>query len=144
MKTKTISSQAKRRLLLFAPLCLLCIVATVYSLLSFGYEIYTLRQEQKALDSRYHYLHEEADQLQIEIIKLQDPEYIARFVREQYLYSRSGELIIRINDQEEAEESLVTEEEKIDRMIIYVSAGVILLVCIYIVLKGIKKRNRKK
>ena len=34
--------------------------------------------------------------LSSDIIKLQDPDYIARFAREKYLYSRNGEIIIKI------------------------------------------------
>jgi len=144
MKSKTISSQAKRRLFIFGPICLGFIGLLIYSLTSFGYEVYTLRQEQNALDTKYIQLHEMTDQLQIEIIKLQDPEYIARFVREQYLYSRADELIIRINDENETEETTSSEEKAYDRMIINISIGVLSLIFIYIILKGIKKRNRKK
>ena len=32
----------------------------------------------------------------IELYLLKDPDYIARFAREKYLYSKSGEIIIRI------------------------------------------------
>ena len=30
---------------------------------------------------------------------LEDPEYVARYAREKYLYSKDGELIIRIPDE---------------------------------------------
>ena len=35
-----------------------------------------------------------------DIKKLNDPDYVARYAREKYLYSKNGELIIRIPDDE--------------------------------------------
>ena len=32
------------------------------------------------------------------ILKLNDPDYIAKYVREKYFYSKEGELILRIDD----------------------------------------------
>ena len=34
--------------------------------------------------------------LKVNVEKLQDPDYIARYAREKYLYSKDGEFIIRI------------------------------------------------
>ena len=39
---------------------------------------------------------EEEETLKSEIVKLQDDEYIARYAREKYLYSKDGEIIIKI------------------------------------------------
>ena len=39
---------------------------------------------------------EDEDNLKTEINKLQDEEYVARYAREKYLYSKDGELIIKI------------------------------------------------
>jgi len=77
---------------------------TIIGLLSFfGYKMYyywpkifTNFQEKKELENRYNLLLEEEETLHSNIIKLQDPEYIARFAREKYLYSKNGEIIIRI------------------------------------------------
>ena len=38
----------------------------------------------------------EEEELNQEIVKLQDPEYLARYAREKYFYSKDNELIIRI------------------------------------------------
>lgn len=42
-------------------------------------------------------LEEEEEYLKVEVEKLQDPDYVARYAREQYLYSKDGEFNIRIN-----------------------------------------------
>ena len=36
--------------------------------------------------------------LENDILKLEDPDYIAKYVREKYFYSKDGELILRIEE----------------------------------------------
>ena len=139
-KKQGMSSQAKRRMIILAPLCLLCIVAFTYSVFSFAYDVYQLQQQKNTLDAEYTVLQQTAERLRIDIIKLQDIEYIARFAREQYLYSRDGELILRINESIlEEEQAQTVESEANDRMIIYASIGGLLLIFVYITIKGVKK-----
>ena len=59
-------------------------------------KIFTNYQNKKELENKYTSLLEEEETLSSDIIKLQDPDYIARFAREKYLYSRNGEIIIKI------------------------------------------------
>lgn len=40
----------------------------------------------------------EEEELKTEINKLQDPEYVARYAREKYLYSKDDEIIIKIEE----------------------------------------------
>ena len=41
---------------------------------------------------------EDEEDLKDEINRLQDPEYMARYAREKYLYSKKDEIIIKIED----------------------------------------------
>ena len=59
-------------------------------------KIFANYQDKKELENKYTNLLEEEETLSSDIIKLQDPDYIARFAREKYLYSKNGEIIIRI------------------------------------------------
>ena len=43
-------------------------------------------------------LEEQEEILKTDIQRLEDPEYVAKYAREKYLYSKEGELIIRIPD----------------------------------------------
>lgn len=61
-------------------------------------KIFSNYKEKRALEEEYANLLEEEEILSSDIIKLQDPDYIARFAREKYLYSKNGEIIIRIID----------------------------------------------
>ena len=48
----------------------------------------------------YFTLKDEEDKLNSDIKKLKDPEYVARYAREKYMYSKDGELIIRLPDDD--------------------------------------------
>ena len=52
-------------------------------------QIHTLTAQKKQL------LDDEAA-LKSEVTKLENPEYVARYAREKYLYSKNGEFILRI------------------------------------------------
>ena len=53
-------------------------------------------KESKALREQYESLLKSEESLESEVAKLQDPEYIARYAREKYLYSKKGEFIIKL------------------------------------------------
>lgn len=46
------------------------------------------------LENEYNALLDNQDSLELEVNKLQDPEYVAKYAREKYMYSKEGELII--------------------------------------------------
>ena len=57
-----------------------------------------LKKEISELKTAYMEKLEEEDILNDEISKLQDPEYLAKYAREKYLYSKDDEIIIKIED----------------------------------------------
>lgn len=59
-----------------------------------------LRMKEQALNVKLSDLKDEEEALNSDIKKLNDPDYVARYAREKYLYSKNGELIIRIPDDE--------------------------------------------
>ena len=60
------------------------------------YDIYNKQKEKKELTSVLNDLKEKEEELKATVTKLQDPDYVARYAREKYLYSKDGEIIIRI------------------------------------------------
>ena len=54
----------------------------------------------KTLSEKLVTLKDEEDKLNSDIKKLKDPEYVARYAREKYMYSKDGELIIRLPDDD--------------------------------------------
>lgn len=61
-------------------------------------KINKMKEEKHELQERLSSLKDEEKSLNIDIQKLQDPAYVARYAREKYLYSKDGELIIRITE----------------------------------------------
>lgn len=75
------------------------IISTLsYSLFTNLCQINKLEKEKKQLEKQLIVLNDEKEMLEADIERLSDPDYIAKYVREKYLYSKNGELIIRIED----------------------------------------------
>lgn len=75
------------------------IISTLgYSLLNSLEQINEMKKEKEYLEEKIIALQEEEKSLEADIQKLSDPTYVARYAREKYLYSKEGELIIRIED----------------------------------------------
>ena len=131
---------ATARLLTFGSICLVVIATFLFSLINYSANLYKLTKEKEELETNYLELQEEADDLKIEITKLQDPEYLAKYARENYLYSKDGELIIKINDTQTSIKNTQTQIEN-NESIITVSIGIIGLIFIYIFIRSIKKKK---
>ena len=61
-------------------------------------EIYNNITEKKDLETQYNSLMDKEDELSDEVNKLQDPEYVAKYAREKYLYTKDGEIIIDVSN----------------------------------------------
>ena len=86
------NKKVKRRVCIY-------LVAIVGLLSFFGYKMYYYWPKifsNYAEKTKYNELLEEEEILSSDIIKLKDPNYIARFAREKYLYSKDKEIIIRV------------------------------------------------
>ncbi len=86
----------KRRVLLLTTLCFLICGYIIYSLGSIFYEVTLKKKENVALSSQLEELKDEQEALKVEVNKLKDPEYVAKYAREKYLYSKKNEYIFRI------------------------------------------------
>ena len=60
-------------------------------------KIQDMNNEKKNLEEQLVALDEEKETLETDIMKLEDPDYIAKYVREKYFYSKDGELILRLD-----------------------------------------------
>ena len=78
---------------------LVCLSINAYILYSVGIifkDVYDKKIEKKELSSKLVSLKEEEEKLQVEADKLQDPEYVAKYAREKFLYSGKNEYIVKI------------------------------------------------
>ena len=99
MKKKKTNKGAVRRMSLLFIVFLSVMVYTGYVTFIYWGKIIDKYQEKKALEEKYATLVNEEELLEKEVNKLQDPEYIAKYAREKYLYSKDGEYIIKIVEE---------------------------------------------
>ncbi len=94
-------NKTKRKLRFFSLglLSIITIIAITFTLGKYWIEIYEKYQQKKALEKQLIELQERELQLKVDADKLQDPDYIARYAREKYLYSKDGEFIIKIPEE---------------------------------------------
>ena len=96
---KRVNRGSKRRLMLFFSVFVLLIGYVSYSTFSYWKQILINKKETKQLEEKYEELLTDKEVLESDVIKLQDPDYVAKYAREKYLYSKDGELIIKIIDE---------------------------------------------
>ena len=99
MATKRKNKKAKIRVLVFLPICLVVLGAIFIAIGSYWVKIYDKYQEKSALESEIIALKEKEEQLKVEVDRLEDPDYVARFAREKYMYSKDGEIILRLPEE---------------------------------------------
>jgi cell division protein DivIC len=96
-KKKTKSLKTGIRILMAFVLFGIVTTALAYNCLSNLSKIRDLRNEKENLEDKLLVLKEERILLETDILRLKDPEYIAKYVREKYFYSKDGELILRLD-----------------------------------------------
>lgn len=94
-KKKTLKS--KIRILFSLIIFGVITVALGYDCLNNILQINDMKKEKKNLEEKLVSLQEEQEILETDILKLEDPDYIAKYVREKYFYSKDGELILRLD-----------------------------------------------
>ena len=129
------NKMAKKRKAILSPLSLFVIGYFIFNLCCYSYRIMVLEKTKTSLQSELSALQKKEENLNSDIQKLKDPEYIAKFAREQYMYSRDGEYIIKIEDDSVINDS---ENSSFDyKYLIYASGGCFVLLIFYV----IKKKN---
>ena len=110
---KKVSKTVKRRLFIFGTLSMIAIVYFFGTIISYTYTYTSLRKEETSLKRNLASLQQEKVDLRTEIEKLNDPEYIARFAKERFLYSASDEYVIKIDDTREVEDEIIETDNKV-------------------------------
>ena len=137
IKRKKAAKKTKRRLVIFAPLSVVVIAYFLISSTNYALNIIALKREQRDLEQELVTLKADEKNLKNEIEKLKDPDYIARFARENYLYSKNGEYIIKIDDK-------TKEEKKKDYSVNYDYLNYVITGCIIFTLVVVIWMIRKK
>lgn len=141
MSKKKVKKVVKRRLFFFGTLS---IVSIVYFVFTFTYHVYSvidLQNQKKELNNYYIKLQEDASILEEEIEKFSDNEYLAKYARENYLYSTDNEYIIKIT--EDIKKDMDETDTIIKREYLVIALSLVLgIVFIYIIKKGFSKKKK--
>lgn len=133
---KKVSKASKRRLMIFGILSIMAIVYFFVTLFGYTYSFISLKKEENNLKNQLVFLQDKKANLKIEIQKLNDPEYVARYAKENYLYSADGEYVLKIDTTEDTEDNVVTNNNSV-----YYIIGIILfLICVLIFRKKKKEK----
>jgi cell division protein DivIC len=87
------------RFLLFGVVSFAIIVYFFNLVVNMSLEIVGKYKEKDSLNVQLEDLKEEEQRLSTDVLKLQDPEYIARYLREKYYYSKDNEYIIKLPNE---------------------------------------------
>ncbi len=142
MANKKMTKTAKRRLTVITPIVFLAIGYCAFTLITTAISIYKLNNEEASLKEELNNLKGESKELKTEINKLQDPDYVARYARENYLYTRDGEYVIKVDEEEKVPSKKGFEIN--EEYIFYGCVAVGSLVLFYIILKARKHRKTIK
>ena len=100
MKEKNIKKRSKRRFLYLSIALCVIVVLVVSSVFKDWLQIINNDRTVTELNDKYNSLLSQEEQLQSDVNKLKDSNYVARYAREKYLYTKEGELRIRIPKSE--------------------------------------------
>lgn len=98
MKKKGLK-KAKKRFLFLSIFFIGIVGLSFVSIFRDWLQIMQNKQQIASLTSYYDDLLKEEESLTSEVTKLHDPDYVARYAREKYMYSLPGEFIIKLPDE---------------------------------------------
>lgn len=140
MAKKKVSKLVKRRLRIYFLISITVISIGVIAVVSNIYKIHSLRKEESELNNKLDNLHTEEKELSSEIGKLKDPDYIAKYAREKFYYTKDGEYVIKIQDDNKVDTDNIVE---VNRSYYIIGLAVLLLTIFIIFIKSrIKKKNK--
>lgn len=99
--TKKITKKSRRRLFLIVTMTIAILMVFSFNVSRLFSQVMSKNKEAEELINKREELKDEESYLKVQVDKLNDPDYIARYAREKYLYSKDGEFTIRIEENEE-------------------------------------------
>ena len=124
-----VSKKSKMRLVILGPFAVLAIVYFFITLIGYIVSYSSLKIEEKKLNESLLELQQKKANLKIEIVKLNDPSYVARYAKENYLYSSDGEYVIKIDNND----TDITANKDSNYLIYYIIGGCALITIVILV-----------
>lgn len=137
--------------MIFGSLSCLVMAYLLVNLVTYSYQIKKLSDEQTKLTQNLTELKEKESNLKKEINKLKDPDYLARYARENYLYTKDGEYVIK-EDKNKTPKKEKNKDVFGEYKTPIIVGTVVLVIMIFYILKTLvkegkeekTKKNRKK
>lgn len=99
-KQKSIAiKKARKRMLVLGLSSIIVILVMTFTIGKYWLEIINKYREKNELEKELVSLKEKEEKLKVDANKLQNPDYVARYAREKYLYSKDGEYILKIPEE---------------------------------------------
>lgn len=133
---RKVTKKSKRRLLIFGIISVIAIGYFFVTLVSYSYSYISLKSEEINLNNELISLQEKKEFLKNEIVKLNDPEYVIRYAKENYLYSEDGEYVLMLEDD------AVNEVNQNNSNNIYYIIGTIIFLIIILILSRKKEKSK--
>lgn len=89
------------RLLLYFVILIGIMAVLGFSCFNTWQKIYINKKTKAELEAKYNNLLDDEEKLEGQVVKLQDAEYVAKYAREKYLFTKDGEYIIDLEDEED-------------------------------------------
>lgn len=93
-----VTKKERRRLTIFILSFIFILGFTCINIFPDWLKIMKNKQETTILQNSYEELLDTEEALKAEVQKLQDPDYVERYAKEKFLYTKDGEIIIRKTD----------------------------------------------
>lgn len=142
MAKKQVTKSAKRRLTIITPIVIIALGYLAFTLVTTAIQLYNLHNEEITLKTKLKKLKGDSKELKTEITKLQDKDYVARYARENYLYTKDGEYVIKSFDEKNTKHKKQFNVK--EEYIIYGAITIGSLIIFYILAKHSKKKKKKK
>lgn len=97
-KRKRYTAKTTGRMIVIFLFFVTVISTLCYTLFNNLYKINDIKNKLSELEKEKIALSEKEAELEADIKRLSEPEYIARYAREKYFYSKEGEIILRMDE----------------------------------------------
>lgn len=96
-----------------------------FSVINYGVSKKKFEAEEQRLRTKLYELKDKETDLNQEISKLKDDDYLARYAREEYLYSKDGEYVIKIDEKSKEEVAETKSEIKVPEYVIVLNTLIV-------------------
>lgn len=144
---RRLKKETRYRIWICTIISVTCIVYFIVSALYYSVNVAKLHNEEKELTASLKELQAKEVELSSEIEKLKDPDYVARYARENYLYSRDGEYIIKIDKDKKKLDNNDSQPKNVklsEEIILIVAGGLGIVILLGTIISKNKKKTTKK